>query len=176
MADDTDNRAVFDHLLKVLLELFLSKIILPLLGVLREGLPLCFVPNSKRKMTSLVMTSAREETAFSHDIICSSEGIGAERVALTTSGWSAQLQFQLIIKNSIRKLRFLVSDEERTQYIPVLIESSPALLADVLGPDRLEGSETMWGFDIANDPHNNHRWSLNNCDSLNNFLLVGLYG
>lgn len=56
--------------------------------------------------------------------------------------------------------------------VPVLVESSLALITDMLGEDGLEGSESTGGLDISNNSDSDHWGSLNDGDGFNNFLLV----
>jgi len=58
--------------------------------------------------------------------------------------------------------------------VPVLVETTTALLAEMLSKDGLEGPETSGGFDVTNDTDNYHWWGLNNGDSSGDFTLVGL--
>jgi len=58
-------------------------------------------------------------------------------------------------------------------YLPVLVESPAAFLAQMLGEDGLEGPETTWSLDVANTANNHHWRCLNNGHSLHDFLLVG---
>jgi len=55
---------------------------------------------------------------------------------------------------------------------PVLVESSLELVAEMLGPDGGEGSETSWGFNVTNNTDNDDWWGFNDCAGFNNFLLV----
>jgi len=54
----------------------------------------------------------------------------------------------------------------------VLVESSFALVRNVLGPDGLEGSETSWSFDVTNNTDSDHWWGIDDGDWLDDFLLV----
>lgn len=58
--------------------------------------------------------------------------------------------------------------------VPVLVESSLDLVAQVLSPDGREGSQATGGFDVTNQTNNDHRWCVNDSDGLNNLLLVEL--
>lgn len=58
--------------------------------------------------------------------------------------------------------------------VPVLVEASEELLAQVLGPDGGKGTETSGGGDISYNTDNEHGGSLEDGDSLNDFLLVEL--
>ena len=57
---------------------------------------------------------------------------------------------------------------------PVLVEAATALLREVISPDGGDGTEATRGLDVANHADHNHRWALNDGDSLAHFLLVCL--
>lgn len=57
---------------------------------------------------------------------------------------------------------------------PVLVEAPFALVADVLGEDGLEGSETTGGVDVAHHTDHDHGGSLHDGDGLYHLLLVDL--
>ena len=57
---------------------------------------------------------------------------------------------------------------------PVLVEAATALLGKVISPDGGDGTEATRGLDVANHADDNHRWALNDGDSLAHFLLVCL--
>lgn len=58
--------------------------------------------------------------------------------------------------------------------VPILVESTTAILTDVFGPNCPQGSETLGCRNITNDTNNDHWWSLQDGNSFNNFLLVNL--
>lgn len=58
--------------------------------------------------------------------------------------------------------------------VPVLVEAALDFVRQVLGPDGGERAETAGGLDVANETDNNHGRGVDNGDSLNNLLLVGL--
>merc|ERR1719367_41976 len=57
---------------------------------------------------------------------------------------------------------------------PVLVEATLALLAQVLSPDGLEGTEAAGGLDVTDQTHSHHGRGLDDGHSLNNVLLVDL--
>ena len=57
---------------------------------------------------------------------------------------------------------------------PVLVEAPAALLADVLGPDRLEGAEPPRRVDVSDHADAHHGRGLDDGDRLNDLLLVHL--
>jgi len=59
-------------------------------------------------------------------------------------------------------------------YLPILIESSFTFLANMFGPDGLQGAQTPGSFDVSDDTHDDNRGSLENGDALDHFLLVNL--
>ena len=58
--------------------------------------------------------------------------------------------------------------------VPVLVEPTLELVGKVRGPDSGEGAETARSLDVADDTNNNHRWSLDNGNSLHDLTLVHL--
>jgi hypothetical protein len=58
--------------------------------------------------------------------------------------------------------------------VPVLVESALDLVAQMLGPNGGEGSQASGSLDVSNKTNNDHRWGIDDSDSLNNLLLVGL--
>merc|ERR1740117_178964 len=58
--------------------------------------------------------------------------------------------------------------------VPVLVESALDLVVQVLGPHGGEGTKAAGGLDVANQTNNAHGGSLDDGDSLDNFLLVDL--
>ncbi len=57
---------------------------------------------------------------------------------------------------------------------PVLVEATAHSLAQVLSPHGGQGAETTGSLDVADDADNNHGGSLDDGDSLDDLLLVGL--
>merc|ERR1719367_728160 len=57
---------------------------------------------------------------------------------------------------------------------PVLVEATLALLAQVLSPDGLEGTEAARGLDVTDQTHSHHGRGLDDGHSLDNVLLVNL--
>lgn len=58
--------------------------------------------------------------------------------------------------------------------IPVLVEATLDGIGKVLSKDSGDLTETVWGADVANNTDDNHGRSLDDGDSLNDFLLVRL--
>ena len=58
--------------------------------------------------------------------------------------------------------------------VPVLVEATLALLAQMLSPDRLQGSHATWGLDVADEADALHGRRLDDGNSLDNVLLVDL--
>jgi len=58
--------------------------------------------------------------------------------------------------------------------VPVLVEPSLDLIAQMSSPNGGESTETSWGWDVTNNSNDDHRGSLNDGHSLNDFLLVDL--
>jgi len=58
--------------------------------------------------------------------------------------------------------------------VEVLVVPPLGLLADVVGPDGLEGPQATGGLDVADDAHADHGGSLDDGDGLDDFLLVHL--
>src|SRR6218665_2441479 len=59
-------------------------------------------------------------------------------------------------------------------HLPVLVEASTALFAQMFSKDCLECTETLGSFNVPNDTDNNHWWCFENGHSLDDFLLVHL--
>lgn len=57
---------------------------------------------------------------------------------------------------------------------PVFVEPAPALVADVLCEDRLEGTQTTRSLNVSHNPYDDHRRSLDHSDRLDHLLLVHL--
>ena len=64
------------------------------------------------------------------------------------------------------------SDDERN--LPVLVEPPLGLLADVLGPDGLEGAHAAGSLDVSDHSDADHGRSLEDGDGLHHLLLVDL--
>ena len=62
----------------------------------------------------------------------------------------------------------------RLRLVPVLVEPTAALLGEMLSPDGGDGSEAAGGLDVADQTDNHHGGSLDDGDSLADFLLVSL--
>jgi len=58
-------------------------------------------------------------------------------------------------------------------FVPVLVESALALFTDMLSKDGFEGTESTRGFNVPDASNNNHGWCLQDCHSINHFLLIG---
>merc|ERR1712038_2131345 len=52
--------------------------------------------------------------------------------------------------------------------LPILVESTFAFNIDMLSPNCFQGSQTTWGFNVANHSNTHHRWSLKNGNSFDN--------
>jgi len=58
--------------------------------------------------------------------------------------------------------------------VPSLVESATGLLADVLGPNGTDGTETLGSLNVSNNTDDDEGRSLDDGDALNDFLLVHL--
>jgi len=58
-------------------------------------------------------------------------------------------------------------------FVPVLVESSLALLADMFSKDGLESTEASWSLDVPDGADHDHGRRLKNGDGVNHLLLVG---
>jgi len=58
--------------------------------------------------------------------------------------------------------------------VPVLVELALEVIRKMLGPNRVEGTETTGGLDVANDTDNNHSGALDDGNGLAGLLLVEL--
>jgi len=58
--------------------------------------------------------------------------------------------------------------------VPVLVEASSALVAEVLSPDRSQSSQTLGGLGVSDETNADHGGSLEDSDSLSDLLLVEL--
>jgi len=56
--------------------------------------------------------------------------------------------------------------------IPVLVETTSAFVREMLSPDGTHGSKALGSLFVANKSNNNHRWTFDDGDCLNNFLFV----
>lgn len=59
-------------------------------------------------------------------------------------------------------------------FVPIAVEPSFALIAQMLRPDGAKSPKSAWGFDIPDDAHGDNRWTLENSDRLDDFLLMQL--
>ena len=66
------------------------------------------------------------------------------------------------------------SDTSKGTSLPILVEATTAVLANVFSPDSSQSAQTLGGGNIANDSNNDHWWGLQDGHSLYNFLLVDL--
>ena len=57
---------------------------------------------------------------------------------------------------------------------PVLVESPLSLLADMLGPDGLQGSQAAGGLDVADNTNSDHWRGLDDGTAFDDLLLVRL--
>jgi hypothetical protein len=58
--------------------------------------------------------------------------------------------------------------------VPVLVEAALQLITEMLSPDGGQGPQTAGSLDVADKAHDDHRWGINNGNSLNDLLLVRL--
>jgi len=58
--------------------------------------------------------------------------------------------------------------------VPVLVKSSSDVIRKMVGPDSLELSVSSGRRSVSNNSNDNHGGSLDDCDHLNDFLLVNL--
>lgn len=56
--------------------------------------------------------------------------------------------------------------------VPVLVTTTLELFTQMLSKDSGQGAETTWSLDVSNNTNDNHRWGLNDGDSVNDFTLV----
>jgi len=56
--------------------------------------------------------------------------------------------------------------------VPALVETSSALIRQMLSPNGGQSTETVWCFGVTNETNANHWWGLEDSDSLSNLLLV----
>jgi len=59
-------------------------------------------------------------------------------------------------------------------FVPVLVESSFAFLADMLSKDGLQSTESTRSFNVSDGTNHNHGWGLQDGDGIDNLLLIGL--
>jgi hypothetical protein len=64
--------------------------------------------------------------------------------------------------------------KKKLEVLPVLVEASAAVLAQVLGEDSLEGAQALGRLDIADGANDDHWRRLDDCDGLDGLLLVQL--
>lgn len=57
---------------------------------------------------------------------------------------------------------------------PILVETATDILAQMFSPNGGKGAQTSWSFDVTNETNNNHGWSLDDGDSLDNLFFVEL--
>ena len=58
--------------------------------------------------------------------------------------------------------------------VPALIETSTALIRQMLSPDRGQSAETVWCLSVTNETNANHGWCFEDGDSFGYLLLVEL--
>ena len=59
--------------------------------------------------------------------------------------------------------------------VPVLVEATENILAQMVSPNGGEGAESLRSFDVSDNTNNNNWWSFQDGDGFNNFLLVNLW-
>lgn len=154
MADDSDDFAVLLHRVKVGFYRRLACLVLPSCRSLRESLLLGAVPLLwGRCLNSSATVRGVSRLWEAHTINAAAFLIN--RVSLTPeNGFS----HSSIKTNS-----------------PVLVEATFAVIADVLGENSLQRTQTPWCIYISNHTHYNNRWGLKNCACFNHFSLVGFF-
>lgn len=88
-----------------------------------------------------------------------------------TNGKAESRSSTMVICNLEEKNR---STSESPALLPVLVEATLTLIADMLSKDGLEAAETTRSLHIAHNAHNDHGRSLYYSDCLNHLLLVHL--
>lgn len=63
------------------------------------------------------------------------------------------------------------SDTHPGKHVPVLIETSSALITDVLSKNSLEIPQALWCIYVSHNSHHHHWWGLNDGHSLHLFPL-----
>lgn len=67
---------------------------------------------------------------------------------------------------------FLLQKKTAHFILPILVEPPAAIFGQMFCPDSRQSPQTMWSFNIPNNPNYDHRWGLQNCNSFHNFFLV----
>lgn len=60
-------------------------------------------------------------------------------------------------------------------YLPIFVETTTALLRQMLSPNIDQSAKTEWSLNITNSTNHNHWWCLQNGHSLHHFLFVDLW-
>ena len=85
-----------------------------------------------------------------------------------------KLHLNFLLPSISVKLESILGESLLLALAPVLVEPSPYFFAKVLGPDRVEGTQTTWGLNVRHKSNNDKRRGLNDGHRLTGFLLVEL--
>ena len=101
--------------------------------------------------------------------------LGCALIALARGEQQHKRDRQLRDTHNVRKnMCNALSCPNEIGTLPILVEAALAFVAHVLRPHRLEGTQALRRLHVADNTNDDHWWGLQDCDSLDDLLLVEL--